>query len=345
MTGTTPAPVRRRLLLHLDADLLSFPQPINFLSLLHPASADQQASIFLHQKLKMAGPEERARIVDAIFARGGEMMMHRNWVVRRRLEAVMGPDERRKIVVFMRGRIVDLATNCYAYYVLQKALECTEEEGFLLIVSELLRGDPATTLVNKHASHVWSKITELSWTSPAPPVFASYAALACYEIGSLVVQRGFENLEKSAKDRIVNELLGQGAAVFGEVAKTLPRTRVGEVPPNGARAPHWLLEFPTNEQGSKSVVKAPKEGGKETFDRVAQRMCEPAKGARRAMIVDLALSLIESQLIASILPTARKDQRAALYGCIRRQIVTLRGRKTGSKVIWLFDRMRAYYGY
>jgi hypothetical protein len=25
-------------------------------------------------------------------------------------------------------------------------------------VSELLRGDPATMLVNKHASHVWSKV-------------------------------------------------------------------------------------------------------------------------------------------------------------------------------------------
>jgi hypothetical protein len=28
----------------------------------------------------------------------------------------------------------------------------------LLIVSVLLRGDPATTLVNKHASHVGSKV-------------------------------------------------------------------------------------------------------------------------------------------------------------------------------------------
>ncbi|KAJ7870052.1 hypothetical protein B0H14DRAFT_2726447, partial [Mycena olivaceomarginata] len=60
MTGTTPA------------------RPINFLSLLHPAffvarivkSADQLPPP------EAQGPEERARIVDAIFARGGEMMMH-----------------------------------------------------------------------------------------------------------------------------------------------------------------------------------------------------------------------------------------------------------------------------
>lgn len=56
-----------------------------------------------------------------------------------------------------RGRVVELATNCYGCHVLQKALDC-EEDIRLLIVSELLLGDPAQTLVNKHASHVWSKV-------------------------------------------------------------------------------------------------------------------------------------------------------------------------------------------
>jgi hypothetical protein len=61
------------------------------------------------------------------------------------------------LIYFCRGRIVDLATNCYGCHVLQKALDC-EEDIRLLIVSELLLGDPAQTLVNKHASHVWSKV-------------------------------------------------------------------------------------------------------------------------------------------------------------------------------------------
>ena len=39
-----------------------------------------------------------------------------------------------------------------------------------------------------------------------------------------------------------------------------------------------LLEFATNEQGSKSLTKALKEGGMETLDKVVRRMCEPAKG-------------------------------------------------------------------
>jgi len=60
-----------------------------------------------------------------------------------------------------RGRIVEPACNCYGCHVLQKALDC-EEEVRLLIVSELLLGDPAQTLVNKYASHVWSKVLSYS---------------------------------------------------------------------------------------------------------------------------------------------------------------------------------------
>ena len=63
-----------------------------------------------------------------------------------------------------------------------------------------------------------------------------------------------------------------------------------------------LLDFATNEQGSKSVTKALKEGGKDTLNRIVKRMAEPAKGGRRAIIVDLALSVTGSQLIAAVLP-------------------------------------------
>ncbi|KAG6335011.1 hypothetical protein ID866_4078 [Astraeus odoratus] len=351
-------------------------EPINFLSLLHPSSSppyhvfvariikssDQQASIFLQQKLKVADVEERHKIVDAICARGFEMMSHRfgNWAVQRCLEAVATPEERRKIVACMRGRVVELATNCYGCHVLQKALDC-EEDIRLLIVSELLLGKPALTLTNKHASHVWSKIMELTWTPPAPPIFAcvnkslkgKWASLACHETGSLVVQHAFENLEESAKDGIIDELLNQGPSVFAEICKNQWGSYcIQHILEHGSPKHRQmcldhltsdLLDFATNEQGFKSVMRVLKEAGPDTLDRVVKRMCEPTKGGRRAMIVDLALSSTGSQLIASILPQADKDQRALLYECIRGHIVTLRGCKTGSRVIWLL--MRAYYGY
>ena len=62
-------------------------------------------------------------------------------------------DRRKNTIIHACQFIVELATNCYGCHVLQKALDC-EEDIRLLIVSELLVGDPATTLVNKHASHV-----------------------------------------------------------------------------------------------------------------------------------------------------------------------------------------------
>ena len=39
-----------------------------------------------------------------------------------------------------------------------------------------------------------------------------------------------------------------------------------------------LLDFATNEQGFKSVMRAFKEAGPDTLERMIKRMCEPAKG-------------------------------------------------------------------
>ncbi|KAJ7859115.1 hypothetical protein B0H13DRAFT_2672374 [Mycena leptocephala] len=197
------------------------------------------------------------------------------------------------------------------------------------------------------------------------------AAFACHETGSLVVQHAFENLKKNPKDGIVDELQGQGATVFGEVARSQWGSYcIHHILEHGSEKhcqtalEHLLtglLEFVTNDHGSKSVVKALKEVRKETLDRVVQRMCEPAK---RYIFLSSFLSfsrltlavvlVVRSRALAhgepGDLPTVRllsldlhnfhlmipahadKDQRAALYDCIRRHIVTLRGCKM---VIWL----------
>jgi pumilio RNA-binding family len=63
-----------------------------------------------------------------------------------------------------------------------------------------------------------------------------------------------------------------------------------------------LFDYATNEQAMKSVNKALKEGGQDMLDRMVKRLSEPARGGRRAMIVDLALSGIGAQLIGTVLP-------------------------------------------
>jgi pumilio RNA-binding family len=92
-------------------------QNINFLQLLQPNAkppypilvnrivkkSDQQASIFIQQKLKNASTEERTRIVGAIVDRGLEMMQGRfgNWCVQRCLEPPCERADRLRIVECM----------------------------------------------------------------------------------------------------------------------------------------------------------------------------------------------------------------------------------------------------
>ncbi|KAJ7858229.1 hypothetical protein B0H14DRAFT_3447353 [Mycena olivaceomarginata] len=239
---------------------LPFPPPVR-------GCADQQASIFLH----LQGPEERACILDAIRSRSGEMMMHLfgHWAAQRCLEAATGPEERHAECRLPPSS----SSECYGCHVLQRTLDC---EG------ELLWSDPATTLVNKHVSHVWNygalvnptSATDLRVVRPtsshradsnpsSPRVNTPLGRAACHETGSLLVQRGFENFEESVKE--------------------------------GAGTSH--------QEGSRSALTTLEEGGKDALDCVVQRMFEPAEGARCAIIVALAISLAGSQLIASVLPT------------------------------------------
>ncbi|KAJ7856415.1 hypothetical protein B0H13DRAFT_2237828 [Mycena leptocephala] len=174
----------------------------------------------------------------------------------------------------------------------------------------------AATGSEERRKSVACAITELSWTSPAPQIFA-YGNKSLNS-KSLVMQHAFENLEESAKDRIVDELLGQVGTIFGEHNSHSEKHRQMAL----EHLLPGLLE-------------------KEMIYRVVQRMCEPA---RCLSFLPLLLET-DPSLSARRAMIADKNQRAALYDCIRVHIVTLCGCKTCSKVIWLFDRMRAYYGY
>ncbi|KAJ7724962.1 hypothetical protein B0H14DRAFT_2641421 [Mycena olivaceomarginata] len=211
------------------------------------------------------------------------------------------------------GRIIDLVTNCCGYHVLQKALEC-KEEVCLLIVSELLWGDPTTTLVNEHASDVWHKTTELSWTPPVPPIFAyinkffkgKQATLTCHETGSSLCRLAIPFHSSSTSSSLIRVIF---FSTPPRTSKRSPRTGswtswcdraqyysarsrraseastassiVGEEPPNEARTPRWPARVRDERAREQERGKALKEGGKETLDRVAQRMCAPVKGLFR----------------------------------------------------------------
>ncbi|KAJ7333977.1 hypothetical protein DFH08DRAFT_965746 [Mycena albidolilacea] len=343
-----PPEAQGRFFLHSSLPLPLFPLP----SL--PPAFLPQVRVCVNDAFvaQAAGPEDRARIVDAICADGGEILMHRSqYAVQRCLDTAMGPEEYRQILACMRyvirpsfplpctntdglaaqrphRRPHDTATDHVPQNL--KALDC-EEEVCLLIVSELFCAAPATTLVNKQASHMWNKRHK--------SLKGKWAALAYHETGSLVAQHALEKPGESARTGSLTScshtapryLVRTRRASRAPIASSTVLLEHGSEKHRQMALEHpltALLEFATNERVRKSVVKALKEGGKETLDRVAQ----PAKGAGRAII-----------LIASVLLKA-KDRCAALYDCIRAHIVALCACKTGYKVIWLFDRMRTYSG-
>ena len=162
---------------------------------------DQQASIFLQQKLKVGTPEQKYEIVEAIISQAYPLMVNRfgNFLVQRCFEH--GTSEQiTAIAQAIRGSTLALSMDAFGCHVIQKAFDCVPEEYKATMVHELLRRIPET-VIHRYACHVWQKLFELRW-SDSPPHIMRYVneslrgmwhEVALGETGSLVVQNIFEN--------------------------------------------------------------------------------------------------------------------------------------------------------
>jgi len=162
---------------------------------------DQQASIFLQQKLKVSTPEQKYDIVEAIVAQAYPLMVNRfgNFLVQRCFEHGT-PEQVIKIAEAIRGNTLNLSMDPFGCHVVQKAFDCVPEDYKAIMVHELLRRIPET-VIHRYACHVWQKLFELRWTE-SPPQIMKYVnealrgmwhEVALGETGSLVVQNIFEN--------------------------------------------------------------------------------------------------------------------------------------------------------
>lgn len=162
---------------------------------------DQQASIFLQQKLKVGTPDQKFEIVDAIVAQAYPLMVNRfgNFLVQRCFEHGT-PDQVIHIAEAIRGNTLNLSMDPFGCHVVQKAFDSVPENFKAIMVSELLRRIPET-VIHRYACHVWQKLFELRWTE-SPPQIMKYVnealggmwhEVALGETGSLVVQNIFEN--------------------------------------------------------------------------------------------------------------------------------------------------------
>ena len=170
---------------------------------------DQQASIFLQQKLKVGTAEQKFEIVEAIVAQAYPLMVNRfgNFLVQRCFEHGT-PDQVIAIANAIRGNTLSLSMDAFGCHVVQKAFDAVPEEYKAIMVHELLRRIPET-VIHRYACHVWQKLFELRW-SDSPPQIMKYVnealrgmwhEVALGETGSLVVQNIFENCLEEDKVR------------------------------------------------------------------------------------------------------------------------------------------------
>ncbi|KAL1628987.1 hypothetical protein SLS54_001678 [Diplodia seriata] len=310
---------------------------------------DQQASIFLQQKLKVGTAEQKFAIVESIIAQAYPLMINRfgNFLVQRCFEH--GTQEQViAIAQAIRGNTLQLSMDAFGCHVIQKAFDAVPEEYKAIMVHELLRRIPET-VVHRYACHVWQKLFELRW-SDSPPQIMKYVnealrgmwhEVALGETGSLVVQNIFENCLEEDKRPCIEEVLASIDIIshgqFGnwciqhicEHGATQDRTRAID------HILHYATEYSMDQYASKVIEKCLKIGGTEFLDRYLERVCEGSANRPRMPLVDIAGDQFGNYLIQYILSNSSPQHREIVASHVRKHMVSLRGSKYGSRVAML----------
>jgi len=310
---------------------------------------DQQASIFLQQKLKVGTPEQKYEIVEAIISQAYALMVNRfgNFLVQRCFEH--GTQEQIiAIAQAIRGNTLALSMDAFGCHVIQKAFDCVPEEYKATMVHELLRRIPET-VIHRYACHVWQKLFELRW-SDSPPQIMRYVnealrgmwhEVALGETGSLVVQNIFENCLEEDKRPCINEVLASiDVIAHGQFGNwCIQHICEHGAPADRGRAIDHILRFATeysmDQYASKVIEKCLKIGGGEFLDRYLERVCEARPDRPRMPLIDIAGDQFGNYLIQYILTSAGAQHREAVGSHIRKHMVSLRGSKYGSRVAML----------
>ncbi|KAI5466935.1 armadillo-type protein [Mariannaea sp. PMI_226] len=307
---------------------------------------DQQASIFLQQKLKVGTPEQKYEIVEAIVAQAYPLMVNRfgNFLVQRCFEHGT-PEQVIKIAEAIRGNTLNLSMDPFGCHVVQKAFDSVPEDYKTIMVNELLRRIPET-VIHRYACHVWQKLFELRWTK-TPPVIMSHVnealrgmwhEVALGETGSLVVQNIFENCLEDDKRPCIEEVLANiDIVAHGQFGNwCIQHICEHGAPPDRSRAIDHVIryaaEYSTDQFASKVVEKCLKIGGGEFLGRYLDRVCEGRRDRTRIPLIDIASDQYGNYLIQWILNNASPQHREIVAAHIRKHMVSLRGSKFGSRV-------------
>ncbi|KAI0116369.1 armadillo-type protein [Nemania sp. FL0031] len=309
-------------------------------------SNDQQASIFLQQKLKVGTPDQKYEIVEAIVAQAYPLMVNRfgNFLVQRCFEHGT-PEQVIKIAEAIRGCTLTLSMDPFGCHVVQKAFDSVPEDYKAIMVHELLRRIPET-VIHRYACHVWQKLFELRWTE-SPPQIMKYVnealrgmwhEVALGETGSLVVQNIFENcLEEDKRPCIEEVLTNIDIVAHGQFGNwCIQHICEHGAPADRSRAIDHVIryaaEYSMDQYASKVVEKCLKIGSAEFLARYLDRVCEGRIDRPRIPLIDIASDQYGNYLIQWILQHANPQHKEIVAAHIRKHMVSLRGSKFGSRV-------------
>ncbi|CZR53744.1 related to RNA-binding protein pumilio [Phialocephala subalpina] len=307
---------------------------------------DQQASIFLQQKLKVGTTEQKYEIVEAIVAQAYPLMVNRfgNFLVQRCFEHGT-PEQVIKIADAIRGNTLNLSMDAFGCHVVQKAFDSVPEDYKAIMVHELLRRIPET-VIHRYACHVWQKLFELRWTE-SPPQIMKYVnealrgmwhEVALGETGSLVVQNIFENCLEEDKRPCIEEVLASiDIVAHGQFGNwCIQHICEHGAPADRSRAIDHVIryasEYSMDQFASKVVEKCLKIGGPDFLSRYLDRVCEGRHDRPRIPLIDIASDQYGNYLIQYILTHSNPQHRELVASHIRKHMVSLRGSKFGSRV-------------
>ncbi|CAO0797412.1 unnamed protein product [Mucor circinelloides] len=316
---------------------------------------DQQASIFMQQKLKCATTEQKQLIFKATLEQAYELMTNRfgNFLIQRQLE-LGTPEQIEALVQKMKGHVLKLTCEPFGCHVVQRALECVDETSKASLVSELLVRIPET-ITHKYACHVWQKIFEIRWQYSPPPIMKhihqalenQWDRVALDETGSLVIQNIFENMTETDKRPILNEVLNNIVSiakgqwgnwvvqhVLEHAEKSDDREKAFQVVINES------VQLSMDQFASKVVEKALRIGGQQFMKKFIHYISSNNANCRpRMALIDIASDQYGNYVVQWLINNACEDQKVFICRLIKRHMVSLRGSKYGQRVAFLVDKV------
>ena len=310
---------------------------------------DQQASIFLQQKLKVGTAEQKFEIVEAIVNQAYPLMINRfgNFLVQRCFEHGT-PDQVVAIADAIHGNVLSLSMDPFGCHVIQKAFDSVPEDHKADMVRELLRRIP-DTVIHRYACHVWQKLFELRWSGEPPQIMLEvnkalrgmWHEVALGETGSLVVQNIFENCIEEEKRPAIEEVVANiDLIAHGQFGNwCIQHLCEHGSPPDKRRVIDHILansySYSIDQFASKVVEKCLKIGGPEFLDRYLGVITTAHPDRPRIPLIDIAGDQYGNYLIQWILMNTHHHQREQVAIHIRKHMVSLRGSKFGSRVAML----------